>query len=101
MSDYALTPYEPPARVEPVKETRAETRHRLEARRQAEMVRRHGVGPEGATCGECASFVTVEGNTRNYLKCRRYGLSRAESTDWRAKWAACGAFTPRDAAQKG
>jgi hypothetical protein len=94
MSDYTLMPYVPSEPVEPVKETRAETRHRLERRRQAEMVRRHGSGSDGATCGECASLIRVGGNTRNYRKCRRYGMSCAESTDWRAKWAACGVFVP-------
>lgn len=29
---------------------------------------------------------------RAVLKCRAYGVTRSEATDWRANWPACGMF---------
>jgi hypothetical protein len=93
LDDWSLTP---PSDVVPEparpKETRAETRHRLEQVRQETMRQRHGPGPEGQTCAGCWHWVSVEGNTRYYRKCEVYGISQAESTDWRGRWPACGAF---------
>jgi hypothetical protein len=98
MTDFELTPWSAPAPSPDGPkpgETRAETRHRLERRRQQVMHTTYGAGPAGQTCGACDFLVRVEGNTRRYRKCERYGISSAESTDWRGHWPACGAFRPR------
>lgn len=95
MTDWSLTPPSDVAPDKPArpKETRAETRHRLEQVRQAKMREEYGPGPVGQTCAGCWHIRYFTGNTRTYIKCELYGVSSAESTDWRAKWPACGRFT--------
>jgi hypothetical protein len=62
-----------------------------ERRRLGAMHARHGHGPEGQTCRNCA-FLERHTYAKTYLKCRRYNVTSSEATDWRAKWPACGAF---------
>ena len=54
------------------------------------MIRKHGRGPDGETCGACRHliFTTPTGN-RTYRKCDRYSISRSDASDFRKKWAAC------------
>lgn len=42
-------------------------------------------------CGECAHFRRYQQAT-TWFKCLLYGESGSASTDWRAKWIACGKF---------
>ena len=42
-------------------------------------------------CKYCQHF-RIHAFIRNYFKCAAYGMSKAESTDWRANWTACGLF---------
>ena len=78
------------ARPEP-RSKAAAAQHRSEARRLETMHGRHGHAAPGLTCRSCG-FLIHDGR---YLKCQRYGRSRAAATDWRAKWPACGAWTAR------
>lgn len=64
-----------------------------ERRRLATMHGKHGHGPDGQTCKSCAFLKRHAGAGSSWLKCRRYGVTRSEASDWRAKWPACGAFT--------
>lgn len=45
-------------------------------------------------CGECCNFVSgrYEGIGRVLQKCKRYGLTHSEATDWAQKWPACTKF---------
>lgn len=45
----------------------------------------------GFTCGSCKHLLR-SGENRPYFKCRQFGLSASDATDWRLKWAACGLF---------
>lgn len=65
---------------------------RRAAARLATMHARYGDGPAGTTCGACASLIGHHVNRRSFFKCARYGDSSSTATDWRKKWAACGAF---------
>lgn len=47
-----------------------------------------GVG--SGQCKGCPHFVRFEYHNRLYYKCRAYGLSNSEATDWRCKYTACG-----------
>jgi len=65
---------------------------KLNGRKIEAMYRLYGPGPEGKTCGECANCLRVTPTDRHYNKCRLYGDTAGESTDWRQKWPACGMF---------
>ena len=47
-----------------------------------------GVG-EGS-CGECSHFVSGRYRSRTLRKCKVYGLTHSEASDWAKKWQACG-----------
>lgn len=46
----------------------------------------------GETCKDCPHLVEHLYHGKRYYKCRIYGDSSSEATDWRIKWTACGAF---------
>lgn len=43
-------------------------------------------------CKDCKCLVRVTPSDRSHYKCTVYGLSNAESSDWAARWSACGRF---------
>lgn len=51
-----------------------------------------GVGPEGCRCGECSNFVRHFYHTRFYQKCKVYGETNSEASDWAQKYKACGMY---------
>ena len=46
---------------------------------------------EGHTCGECSNLEEHRYDKR-YYKCRAYGSSNSEASDWAKRWLACGLF---------
>lgn len=47
-------------------------------------------------CKYCPHFRRyMTPSRRNVLKCRAYGVTRSEATDWCANWPACGLFDKR------
>ncbi len=44
-------------------------------------------GKSAGICKDCKYF---RGSVGGYKKCRIYGISSSEATDWRMKWPACG-----------
>ena len=44
-------------------------------------------GKSPGTCKECEHF---RGSVGSYKKCKIYGISSSEATDWAMKWPACG-----------
>lgn len=64
---------------------------KLNGRKIEAMHLRYGVGPQDAKCGDCDNCVYHRYDKR-YYKCRLYGTSSSESTDWRVRWPACGMF---------
>ena len=60
------------------------------------MVRLHGPGPEGATCGTCDHLFGRKYN-RIYWKCGKRGdLTKSYRTDQRKRWMACGLYQERE-----
>ena len=51
-----------------------------------------GPDPDGEICKSCEHLVYLQYSKR-YYKCRAYGTSSCESTDWGCTWPACGLFT--------
>lgn len=47
---------------------------------------------EDHTCGECSNFVSEKYKSRVLQKCKAYGLTHSEATDWVKRWTACGLF---------
>jgi hypothetical protein len=46
-------------------------------------------------CGDCAHLVSTRWRSRRvFFKCELYDRKGYEGTDWRARWPACGQFTP-------
>ena len=41
-------------------------------------------------CGDCPHFLRYRYHDKCLLKCRAYGLTHSDATDWRVKWSACG-----------
>lgn len=46
----------------------------------------------GHTCRECSNLVKGRYHNRMLTKCKVYGLTHSEASDWAGRWQACGAF---------
>ena len=55
------------------------------------MHRLFGVS-DGHTCRECSNFIKGKYHDKVLCKCKVYGLTHSEATDWAGRWIACGAF---------
>lgn len=47
---------------------------------------------DGHACRECSNFVKGKYHTSTLCKCKVYGMTNSEATDWAGRWQACGAF---------
>lgn len=47
---------------------------------------------DGHTCGECSNLVEGEYHDRVLRKCKVYGMTHSEASDWAKRWLACGLF---------
>ena len=47
---------------------------------------------EGHACRECSNFVKGKYHDRTLCKCRVYGMTHSEASDWAGRWQACGMF---------
>ena len=56
--------------------------------RKAELMRSL-FGQYDAKCKDC---IHLKGGVNEYRKCRLYGNSASEATDWALSWQACGMF---------
>ena len=43
-------------------------------------------------CGECSNFVCRWYRSKILKKCRAYGLTHSQASDWAKRWTACGLF---------
>lgn len=59
------------------------------------MVRKHGLGPDGARCKTCALFKISRPGANRYFKCRLRGITHGAATDHRANYRACAKFEAR------
>lgn len=55
------------------------------------MHREFGI-TESHTCGECCNMERYRYRSRIYKKCRVYGCTNSEASDWALGWGACGMF---------
>lgn len=64
------------------------------------MYKRYGEC-EGATCGECCNLITyTNADGKRARKCREYGVSSGEDTNWTARWTACGMWGMKGARRR-
>lgn len=63
----------------------------MENRKIAAMHKRFGTCG-GLRCRDCKHCLTYDYHNRRYYKCKLYGLSNSEATDWRLSWPACGMY---------
>ena len=47
---------------------------------------------EGHICGECKNFACHTYHSKRYRKCKVYGETNSEASDWARRWTACGMF---------
>ena len=47
-------------------------------------------GTVDGICGDCPHFVEGLYHDKKLFKCKAYGLTHSEATDWRKRWVACG-----------
>lgn len=43
-------------------------------------------------CGKCCNFVSGRYMSKILRKCRVYGLTHSQASDWAKSWVACGLF---------
>ncbi len=57
------------------------------ALRKIDLMHRQFGKCDGHTCGECSNLTE-----HCYYKCRVYGVTSSEASDWAKRWLACGLF---------
>lgn len=57
----------------------------------AAMHKHYGMAT-GYTCKGCCNLWRGLYRDKHYIKCKAYGLSHSEATDWRLKYLACGLY---------
>ena len=55
------------------------------------MHRLYGKEP-GARCKDCCNLQRYTAGVHTVMKCKAYGATGSEATDWRAKYTACGLY---------
>ena len=61
------------------------------ALRKIDLMHREFGKMYGNTCGECSNL-TEHRYDKRYYKCKVYGCTSSEASDWAKKWLACGMF---------
>lgn len=59
------------------------------ALRKIDLMHRQFGKCEGHTCRECSNLIK---GSWNYTKCKIYGDTPSQASDWTQKWEACGMF---------
>lgn len=62
------------------------------APRKIELMYRLFGKTEGHTCRECSNLVKYHANDRPVSKCKIYGETSSEASDWVQRYQACGMF---------
>lgn len=60
-------------------------------RKQHLMYRQFG-HCDGHVCGECSNLVEGYYHGKLLRKCKVYGMTHSEASDWAKRWLACGMF---------
>lgn len=64
-------------------------------KKKNELMRQLFGACEGHVCKECSNFTTGRYTDKTLRKCRVYGLTHSEASDWAGRWPACGMFNMR------
>ncbi|MCK5612307.1 hypothetical protein KAR91_61110 [Candidatus Pacearchaeota archaeon] len=64
-------------------------RVKIQAAHPNPMVRKAGIGPEGAKCKGCKFLIRTKPSNRVYYKCKFVGVTHGAATDVRVRWDAC------------
>ena len=62
------------------------------ALRKIDLMHRQFGKCEGHTCRECSNLVKGQYRSRTLTKCKVYGLTHSQASDWAQRWQACGMF---------
>lgn len=62
------------------------------APRKIDLMHRCFGKTDGHTCGECSNLVEGRYHDKILRKCKVYGMTHSEATDWAKRWLACGMF---------
>lgn len=62
------------------------------ALRKIDLMHRQFGKTEGHTCRECNNLVKGRYRSRTLNKCKVYGLTHSEASDWAQRYEACGMF---------
>lgn len=62
------------------------------ALRKIELMYRMFGKTEGHTCRECSNLEKVRVSNRTFTKCKVYGCTSSEASDWVQRYQACGMF---------
>lgn len=62
------------------------------ALRKIDLMHRQFGKCERHTCRECSNLIHVRANDRPLTKCKVYGETSSEASDWTQRWQACGMF---------
>lgn len=62
------------------------------ALRKIDLMHRQFGKCDGHTCGECSNLVEGRYHDKILRKCKVYGMTHSEATDWAKRWLACGLF---------
>ena len=62
------------------------------AMRKIALMHRLFVVCEGHACRECSNLVKGRYHDRIITKCKVYGMTHSEASDWAGRWQACGMF---------
>lgn len=60
--------------------------------RKIDLMHRHFGKCHGRKCKDCQNLVKLEYHCKPYIKCRVYGITQSEASDWVQKYEACGMF---------
>lgn len=63
----------------------------MSSRRKIDLMH-HIFGKIGGNCKNCNNLVIYRYHNRVYRKCKVYGESSSETTDWANRYEACGMF---------
>lgn len=62
------------------------------ALRKIDLMHRQFGKCEDHTCRECSNLVEGRYHDKTLRKCKVYGLTHSEASDWAKRWIACGMF---------
>ena len=63
-------------------------------RKQHLMYRQFG-HCDGHVCGECSNLIEGAYHGKILRKCKVYGMTHSEASDWAKRWLACGMFNKK------